>query len=188
MEKEVTSMSPTIRIDDDVFEKLKENAEPFVDTPNTVLRRVLGLPQQAESLDGEPGADGQSPRVRQARRQRASTKRGSSSAARQRRSRAPRAEPGTTLPDAEYELPLLEILRDSGGRAPTREVIDALGARLDGRFTEVDRSKLASGDIRWRNRAQFVRLALIERGDMRAGSPRGVWEISDQGLERVGAR
>ena len=36
-------MSPTIRIDDDVFDALKKHAEPFVDTPNTVLRRILGL-------------------------------------------------------------------------------------------------------------------------------------------------
>ena len=36
-------MSPTIRIDDDVFDELKKHAEPLVDTPNTVLRRLLGL-------------------------------------------------------------------------------------------------------------------------------------------------
>ena len=36
-------MSPTIRIDDDVFDELKKHAEPFVDTPNTVLRRLLNL-------------------------------------------------------------------------------------------------------------------------------------------------
>ena len=34
-------------------------------------------------------------------------------------------------------------------------------------------------------RAQFARLSLIEQGYMAKGSPRGVWEISDQGLERV---
>lgn len=36
-------MAPTIRIDDEVFEALKKQAEPLVDTPNDVLRRVLGL-------------------------------------------------------------------------------------------------------------------------------------------------
>jgi hypothetical protein len=87
----------------------------------------------------------------------------------------------------EYEIPILEILRDSGGRAPTREVIDALGERLDGRLTEADREPLSSGEIRWRNRTQFVRLNLIEQGDMVRGSPRGVWEISEQGLGRVGS-
>ena len=36
-------MSPTIRIDDEVFTRLKNMGEAFVDTPNSVLRRVLKL-------------------------------------------------------------------------------------------------------------------------------------------------
>jgi hypothetical protein len=36
-------MMPTIRIDDEVYEVLQHKAQAFVDTPNTVLRRVLGL-------------------------------------------------------------------------------------------------------------------------------------------------
>jgi hypothetical protein len=51
-----------------------------------------------------------------------------------------------------------------------------------------DYEKLASGDIRWRNRAQFVRLRLIERGDMKKDSPRGLWEITDQGRDRLVAQ
>jgi hypothetical protein len=175
-------MSPTIRIDSEVLDKLKEHAEPFVDTPNSVLRRILGLAPGAESGEIEDEAPAAQPprRVRVARP--------GSSRPRRRRSRAPRAKAGTTLPDAEYEVPILEILRDNGGRAPTREVIDALGERLDGRLSDADREPLSSGEIRWRNRAQFARLNLIEQGDMAKGSPRGVWEISEQGLERAGAR
>ena len=41
-------MSPTIRVDDEVYEELKTNAEPFVDTPNTVLRRLLSLDPATE--------------------------------------------------------------------------------------------------------------------------------------------
>ena len=36
-------MAPTIRIDDEVFEALQKQAEPLVDSPNDVLRRVFGL-------------------------------------------------------------------------------------------------------------------------------------------------
>jgi hypothetical protein len=32
---------PTIRIDDEVWKVLQDNAKPFVDTPNDVLRRLL---------------------------------------------------------------------------------------------------------------------------------------------------
>ena len=34
---------PSIRIDDDVFEFLKTHAEPLIDTPNDVLRRLFRL-------------------------------------------------------------------------------------------------------------------------------------------------
>jgi hypothetical protein len=36
-------MMPTIRVDDDVYEWLQQRAKPFVDTPNSVLRRELGI-------------------------------------------------------------------------------------------------------------------------------------------------
>jgi hypothetical protein len=175
-------MSPTIRIDNEVLDKLKEQAEPFVDTPNSVLRRVLGLAPGAGSGEIRDGAPAGQP-LRQAR----VAARTGSSRPRQRRSRTSRVKAGTTLSDSEFETPILEILREMGGRAPTREVVDALGERLDGRLTEADHEPLSSGDIRWRNRAQFARLSLIEQGDMAKGSPRGVWEISEQGLKRVGA-
>lgn len=34
---------PTVQLDDDVFEELQRRAKPFVDTPSTTLRRILGL-------------------------------------------------------------------------------------------------------------------------------------------------
>jgi restriction system protein len=37
---------PTIRIDNEVWNALKRRAEPFEDTPNTVLRRLLRLDKQ----------------------------------------------------------------------------------------------------------------------------------------------
>ncbi len=36
-------MSPTIRIDNEVWAWLQQQARPFEDTPNSVLRRVAGL-------------------------------------------------------------------------------------------------------------------------------------------------
>ena len=36
-------MAPTIRVDDEVFAALQKRAQPFVDTPNSALRRLLGL-------------------------------------------------------------------------------------------------------------------------------------------------
>jgi|SRR5680860_302645 len=36
---------PSIQIDDEVFAVLQKNAKPFVDSPNTALRRLLGIEQ-----------------------------------------------------------------------------------------------------------------------------------------------
>jgi Restriction Enzyme Adenine Methylase Associated len=46
-------VSRTIRIDDEVYAKLQSLAEPFVDTPNSALRRLLGLGDE-----GGQGSDG----------------------------------------------------------------------------------------------------------------------------------
>ena len=46
-------MTPTIRVDDEVYALLQERGEAFVDTPNTVLRRILGLTEPGEST-GHP--------------------------------------------------------------------------------------------------------------------------------------
>ncbi|MDJ0607902.1 MAG: hypothetical protein QNJ67_02935 [Kiloniellales bacterium] len=41
-------MSPTIRVDDEVYDWLKGQAVPFEDTPNSVLRRIAGLDDASE--------------------------------------------------------------------------------------------------------------------------------------------
>ena len=99
-----------------------------------------------------------------------------------KRTRVPK---GSILQEEAYEIPILRALHELGGRAASREVIDRAGELLDGKLTPVDRELLDSGDVRWRNRAQFVRLSLIKKGDMKAESPRGVWELSAQGSVRL---
>jgi hypothetical protein len=154
-------LSRSIDIDDEVFAFIEKNGQVFVDTPNTVLRRLLGIDRVA----GKPPP--------------AAEKTGGHSA---------RAAPGTLLPEREYELPILLYLDEHGGRAPSREVVEAVGAALADRLTEHDWQELKSGDIRWENRAAFVRLRLVERGELVKGSPRGTWEISAKGRERLRSR
>jgi Mrr N-terminal domain len=165
---------PEIQIDNEVWERLKERAEPFVDTPNSVIRKLLELPK---SRNGHAGRAAAAAAVGEGRARRARRQKGKHA--------APRAQTGTILPDGAYELPLLAILDEHGGRAPTREVLDALGERLGDRLMPADHEQLRTGEVRWRNRAQFVRLRLIERGEMKRDSPRGVWEISEQGRDRL---
>lgn len=170
-----------IRIDDDVYETLQRRAEPFVDSPNTVLRRILLLDEPAErerkAVESPARAQQKKPKPVRGAPKRAK--------APGRRRKARRASSANLLPESEYELPLLKALHELGGTAPTREVIQALGKKLDGRLTALDKSKIHSGGVRWMNRAQFVRLSLVRSGDLRADPPRGVWAISEQGQRRL---
>ena len=52
MEKNKIPMN-SIEIDDDVLRILKQNAEPFDDTPNTVLRSILGIDKNGNYVHGE---------------------------------------------------------------------------------------------------------------------------------------
>src|SRR5215211_1427399 len=153
-------MTPTIRVSEATYEFLKERAEPFVDTPDSVLRRLLGLdPGNGNAPEDPTGGSGvvadrssDDERPRSARRH----SRGRSDG-KAKRTRAPR---GSLLDEETYEVPILQVLAERGGRAPAREVLDALEPLLADRLKPMDRERIASGDIRWRNRAQFVRLRL----------------------------
>jgi Mrr N-terminal domain len=149
----------SIDIDDEVFEVLKHHAQPFVDTtPNAVLRRLLGLdPDERPSTDTTEKTGAKRARVAR----------------------------GMLLAEHEYERPILRYLDAHGGRAPSREVVEAVGAVLGDRLTARDRQQLSSGGIRWEKRAAFVRLRLVERGELARNSPRGTWEITDKGRERL---
>lgn len=143
-----------IEVDHDVLELLRENAEPFTDTPNSVLRRLLGIDPR-----GSSGSASSRPAKTQPRR----------------------ASPGSILPEFVYEIPILEELVSRGGSGHATDITDAVGERLADRLTDLDRERLDSGEIRWRNRVQFTRLTLKQLGLIASNSPRGIWEITDAG-------
>ncbi len=171
-------MNLSIEIDRDVWNLLKREAEPLVDTPNTVLRRLLGIGDQPKvdiaaevpvGAKSTRGATGK-PRVK------------SSPKGKRQRRRGPRAPIGSLLPESEYEHPILRVLGERGGSAPAREVIPLVGALVDDRLTRLDREDLPNGLKRWESRVQFTRLRMRKAGVIRAESPRGIWELSEAGL------
>jgi hypothetical protein len=165
-------------IDDDVYAALQARAVPLEDDINSVLRKLLGLggvrPESGSAANGGR-ADIAAQSSARPRPQKKSQK---------KRTRVPK---GSILPEAEYEIPILRALVEMNGRGPTSEVIALVEKELDPKLTAVDREKLSAGDVRWKNRAQFVRLKLVEKGEMASGSPRGTWEISDLGRKRLEA-
>jgi len=167
-------MNIEITVDTEVFHLLKSKAEPFVDTPNSVLRRLLGL----DAVD-ERSAPAAAPALTPVRRVVRQDRRGSAKHEK-RRTRAPS---GTLLPEERYELPLLRALVQADGRGASKEIIEAVGRELKDDLTPLDLETLSSGGVRWQSRIQFVRLRLIERGLMDKNTPRGVWGISARGRE-----
>jgi Mrr N-terminal domain len=172
-------------IDDDIYEFIQAHAIPLEDDVNTVLRRMLGL--ETDPVKTRPTAV-ISPATNVAKEQRATQPR------QKRRSVGTKADwqgkrtrpiKGSLLPESEYELPILRALDELGGWGAASEVIERVGKLLEADLTPEDHMQIASGLVRWKNRTQFVRLALIKSGDLIQGSPRGVWEISDQGRRRL---
>lgn len=167
-------MSPSVELDEDIYEYLKKQAEPFTDTPNTVLRRLLQLDDASEADTQRPGSNGAAPRREPGSR---AKKRGGT----RKSSGRTRAPSGTLLPEQRYELPLLRALIEAGGEAPYREVLESVGRALSDEFMPADHETLSSGSVRWHSRLQFVRLRLVERGEMDREAPRGIWRITEAG-------
>jgi Mrr N-terminal domain len=147
----------SIDVDDQVWERLKQEAEPLVDDANSVLRRLLGLEGEGPAPDRRrAGAMGYR-----------------------------RAPLGSLVHRDAYELPILQELAARGGAGSAREVTEAVGEKVADLLTKRDLETLSSGSVRWVTRVQFTRLRLKERGLLRADSPRGVWELTDKGREAV---
>jgi len=86
----------------------------------------------------------------------------------------------------EYELPVLRAVSQAGGSAWRSEVKEAVEVAIADRLTALDREPLQNGQIRWENRLGFARLRLAERGYLRSDSRRGLWELTDAGIEELG--
>jgi Mrr N-terminal domain len=183
-----------VTLDDEVMSKVHESAEPWVDSPNSALRKLLDMDpgptdptyfdiQRLEDEDVLTNRDGESAgpvgtareEARRPRRRRTSKSR--------RRNRAPK---GSLLDERAYWRPVLEVLANSpSGAAPARNVIAQVGALLDDKLRPLDKEPLNSGGLRWHTRVMFARFRMKEAGLLKQDSPRGVWEISDRGREAL---
>jgi hypothetical protein len=168
------SMMPTIRIDDDVFQGLKSLAEPFTDTPNSVIRRLLAerhalpIPPSDAVSQVQGASDRCSPSARKAE--------------------APttRHVPATKLtPQPIYEDFLLYVLAmDFKGKADkhkaTKRVIELMESR--GFIGSADRERVSTGETKAENTTAWARNALKDAGFIGRLSRRGTWEVTPEGM------
>jgi hypothetical protein len=93
-----------------------------------------------------------------------------------------RAPPGASTPQEAFRMPILRALDEMGGQGRTAEVVDRVGEIMKDQFTEWDLKAVPSGgDIRWRNKANWARSAMVNDGLLASDSPRGIWEITEKG-------
>lgn len=162
-------MMPTIRVEDDVFEGLKSLAEPFTDTPNSVIRRLL------EKQGVQVGKRKIIPEIVQA------TLNMSTAPADENHS-----EPSRLTPQSIYETFLLHTLANTfHGRASksdaTKAAIQQMKAR--GFIGTADLARVSTGETKAENTVAWGRNALKDQGLISRNSPKGIWELTEIGLE-----
>lgn len=151
---------PTIRVSPEVFEGLQKLAEPLVDTPSTVIRRLL----EKEGVLGQAGAR---PALR-----------------------VPAQAAGSLTPQAVFEAYLLQVLlREFDGRAHKRDATHAVVKRMlkDGHIGAAEQELVATGETKAENMIVWARNALKDRGWISRLAPRGVWELTPEGRHAAAA-
>jgi hypothetical protein len=94
---------------------------------------------------------------------------------------------GLRTPNEAFHLPILQALVQLGGAGKVKDILDRVEEIMAGRLNKYDYDSIPSNPniIRWRNNAQWARYTLVQEGYLADDSPRGVWEITDAGRERV---
>lgn len=98
-----------------------------------------------------------------------------------------RLRKGLRTPESQYRVPILRVLSDMGGSGKAADVLERVGEIMKPRLKPVDFEPLASGpdNPRWRNAAQWARNSMVKEGLLKSDSPRGVWEITEAGMQRL---
>ena len=80
-----------------------------------------------------------------------------------------------------YTEELLNILVEMNGQGNATKVIQELFIRIAPELTKRDRTETASGVPKWRTRVKWAREKLVRNGLVAKHSPRGVWQLTEQG-------
>ena len=158
---------PTIRVEDAAIQALKDFAEPFVDTPNTVILKLVAFAK----------ANGY---------QKASSARVSTP--QEKPSDEKQAARGSLTPQSTYETFLLHVLGTKYGGTGhknelTQAVVDLMKSRGFIRTAEMER--VSTGETRADNTVAWARNALKERGLISRKSKKGVWELTPEGMQEA---
>lgn len=76
---------------------------------------------------------------------------------------------------------IVDALRHLGGSAPKNDVLKYMEGKLHGKLLPGDLEwREATNDHAWQNNACWERYAMTQDGTLKTGSPRGIWELSEE--------
>jgi Mrr restriction endonuclease-like protein len=152
---EVTMM-PVIRVSEATWERMKTHARPFEDKPEDIVNMAL------DALDEKLGRKPIS-HVKP----------------------APVVRLGKTLPQKEFRLPLMKAVLELGGSAQVPEIRRVMEKKMKPLLTDRDYEHVSTGEPRWWNAICWERANLVREGLFKNSSPRGIWELSEQGKKML---
>lgn len=150
----------TLTISDKLYEDLKVIADPFEDTPESVIRRLLDFYLSNKNAP-LPLFTGLSPDYEERRRLR----------------RKHRPSKHEVISTKELESALLQVLATAGGELPRQSVIHEMDSLLGDKLNENDRAMVSQDRVHWVLRVSQIRDDLIRRGILEQGAKRGVWRL-----------
>ena len=167
-----------IEIDEEVYQALLKLIKSFEDTPNDILRRLLGLDEihkerQEKEMVIKVEKDYEHPIEEMI-----------TSLGLEKKSVPKITKVRGAIPQKEYRIPILEALFEMGGKGTQKEVFEIIEEKMKDRFNNLDLEILKDGyTIRWQKMAAWQRYSMVREGLLRSDSPRGVWEITEKGRE-----
>lgn len=92
---------------------------------------------------------------------------------------------GSGTSSADFRYPILEALVRLGGSGTVQEVLAIVGEIMAEELNIHDFHPLPSkpDSVRWKNTAQWERYKMVQKGLLASDSDRGIWEITEAGLE-----
>lgn len=97
-----------------------------------------------------------------------------------------RLRKGLRTPEDGFRLPILESLIELGGKAEVKAILEKVYQKMEHILNEYDKESLPSGTgIRWQNTAQWCRNSMVNEGLLSKDSPRGIWEITEKGIQAL---
>jgi hypothetical protein len=148
---------PTIRLDQDVFEGLQKLAQPFVDSPSMVIRRLLEERGILEKMKDGPKSVRAAPEA---------------------------LTPQATY--EKYLLVVLAKEFDGRGhkRDVTHAIVKRM--MKDGHIGAADQELVSTGETKAENTITWARNALKQRGYINRAARRGIWELTPEGMSAAG--